>query len=290
LHGDASINILFFSVSVSLDVSWGYNTPAVLPQKPVLPDLLPALADPRNWNAVLPANATMAAALSAPKPDDQTLRVHPLGVLSVREKVVPLDLQITRYGNATPSDGNYFSISDVVINTTDEAKQPIQDYFAAGQFLTLSDADKVSAPSFEKYGAGVSIGSGDIVTGSDSPRTVVYEERYIDDFNAFSRFGRYYAMPADIHLALARNGAGFASTLKNSGMFKYDTGVTGSAVKLADTNYVVTHVEDLSVRGDILTSTGSTFFEARSALSSYLAEHPEETGNLQIQALHEVAA
>jgi hypothetical protein len=73
-------------------------------------------------------------------------------------------------------------------------------------------------------------------------------------------------------------------------MFKYDTGAVGSAVKLADANYVVTHVEDLSVRGDILTTSGSTFFEARSALNSYLAVHPEETGNLQIQALYEVAA
>ena len=290
LHGDASINILFFSVSVSLDLTWGDSTPAVLPQKAVLPDLLPALADPRNWSAILPSNATQAATLSAPKPDDKTLRVHPLGVLSVREKVVPLDLQITRYGNATPSDGNYFSISDVQINATEEAKQPIQDYFAAGQFLTLSDADKVSAPSFEKYGAGVTIGSGDMVTGSDSPRTVVYEERYIDDYNAFSRFARLYAMPAEIHLALGRIGAGFASSLKNSGMFKYDTGVSGSAVKVSDANYVVTHVEDLSVRGDILTSSGSTFFEARSALNSYLAVHPEEADNLQIQALHEVTA
>ena len=290
LHGDASINILFFSVSVSLDLTWGDSTPAVLPQKAVLPDLLPALADPRNWSAILPSNATQAATLSAPKPDDKTLRVHPLGVLSVREKVVPLDLQITRYGNATPSDGNYFSISDVQINATEEAKQPIQDYFAAGQFLTLSDADKVSAPSFEKYGAGVTIGSGDMVTGSDSPRTVVYEERYIDDYNAFSRFARLYAMPEEIHLALGRIGAGFASSLKNSGMFKYDTGVSGSAVKVSDANYVVTHVEDLSVRGDILTSSGSTFFEARSALNSYLAVHPEEADDLQIQALHEVTA
>ena len=293
LHGDASINILFFSVSVSLDLTWGDSTPAVLPQKPVLPDLLPALQDPRNWSALLPSNTTQAATLSAPKPDDTTLRVHPIGVLSVREKVVPLDLQITRYGNATPSDGNYFSISGVEINTTNEpgdAIQPIQDYFAAAQFVTLSDADKVSAPSFEKYDAGVSIGSSDIVAGADSPRTVVYEERYIDDYDAFSRFGRLYNMPANIHSAMTRLGAGFASPLKNSGMFKYNPGVTGSAVKTADPSYVVTSVEDLSVRSDIVVAEGSTYFQARAALDSHLALHPEDAENLQIQALHEVAA
>src|SRR6185503_9329576 len=159
LHGDASIDILFFSVSVSLDLTCGDSTPAILPQRPVLPDLLPALADPRNWSAILPSNPSQAVTLSAPKPDDTTLRVHPIGVLSVREKVVPLDLEITRYGNATPSDGNLFAISDVQINNDEETRQPIQDYFAAGQFLSLSDADKISAPSFEKYDAGVTIGS-----------------------------------------------------------------------------------------------------------------------------------
>jgi hypothetical protein len=290
LHGDASIDILFFSVSVSLDLSWGDSTPAILPQKPVLPDLLPALQDPRNWSAILPSNTSQAVTLSAPKPDDTTLRVHPIGVLSVREKVVPLDLEITRYGNATPSDGNLFAISGVQINSEKEAWQPIQDYFAAGQFLSLSDADKISAPSFEKYDAGVTIGSSNIAVGSDSPRTVVYEERYIDEPTGFSRFARLYAMPANIHQAMVRQGAGFASPLKNSGLFKYSAELSGSAVNTADPSYVITSVEDLSVRSDIVVSGGGTYYQARAALERYLAIHPGETSNLQIQPLHEVAA
>ena len=67
------------------------------------------------------------------------------------------------------------------INAKTETIQPIQDYFAPGQFLNLSDADKLSEPSFEKYDAGVNIGSSANLNGQDSPRTVVYQERYIDD-------------------------------------------------------------------------------------------------------------
>ncbi len=89
LHGDASIHILFFSVSASLDITWGDSTPAILPSKPVLPDLLPAFQDPRNWSTALPDGTTQAVTLSTPKPDDKTLRVHPMGTLSVRENVVP---------------------------------------------------------------------------------------------------------------------------------------------------------------------------------------------------------
>jgi hypothetical protein len=290
LHGDASIDILFFSVSVSLDISWGDKTPVTLPAKPVLPDLLAALADPRNWSAALPDNTTQAVTLSAPKPDDKTLRVHPMGTLTVRENVVPLDLPITRYGNATPSDGNNFAVSDVTINGDEEARQSFKDYFAAGQFLTLSDADKISNPSFEKLDAGTIIGGSGFTSGADSPRNVFYEERYIDEPKSFSRFSRRYAMSADVHLALTRQGAGFSSTLKNTGLFKYATGVQGQAVKTQEPSFVIAQVADLAVRSDILTAEGKTFYSAQSALNAYLALHPEESDNLQILAVHEVAA
>jgi hypothetical protein len=288
LHGDASIHILFFTVSASITLQWGDATPVALPAKAVLPDLTAALGDPRNWTATLPDGPSQAFTLSTPKPDDTTLRVHPMGTLSVRENVVPLDLPITRYGNATPSDGSYFSISDVQINSQEENEQSFQDYFAAGQFLTLSDADKVSRPSFEKYDAGVTIGSSAIVSGADSPRDVFYEERYIDEPAGFSRFARRYAMAADVHLALTRQGAGFASPAKNTGLVKYSPGVSGGAVKTQDPSYVVTQVEDLSLRSDIVSSSGSTYYQARAALDSHLAAHPEEAGNLQILPLHEV--
>lgn len=290
LHGDASIHILFFSVSASLDISWGDSTPAILPSKPVLPDLLPAFQDPRNWSTALPDGTTQAVTLSTPKPDDKTLRVHPMGTLSVRENVVPLDLPITRYGNATPSDGNYFAISDVQIDGHEENKQNFQDYFAPGQFLTLSDADKVSHPSFERYDAGIKIGSTEITSGADSPRTVFYEERYIDEPTGFSRFARRYAMTADVHLALSAQGAGFESPLKNTGLFKYGTGTAGAKISTQDAAYVVAHVEDLSVRSDIVSSSGGTYYHARAALDTYLALHPEESSNLQILPVHEVTA
>ena len=53
----------------------------------------------------------------AAKPDDKTLRVHPMGTLTVRETVVPLDLPITRYANGEPADGHLFAISAVQVNT-----------------------------------------------------------------------------------------------------------------------------------------------------------------------------
>jgi hypothetical protein len=290
LHGDASIDILFFSVSASISLTWGDSTPATVDKKNVLPDLTAALADPRNWSAALPDNTTQAATFSTLKPEDKTLRVHPMGTLMVKENVVPLDLQITKYGNAEPADGNLFSISDIQIDGQEEGKQPIQDYFAAGQFLTLSDADKISLPSFEKYDAGVTIGSSDIVSGADSPRNVAYETLFVPDPNNVSVRGGRYLMPANIHVALVQQGAGFNSPLKNTGLFKYSTGAQGPAIKIQEPSFVITSVEDLSVRSDIASAGGTTFFQARAALDSYLTLHPEEADNLQVISAHEVGA
>jgi hypothetical protein len=289
-HGDASISILFFTVSASVDLTWGNSTQATIPSQPVLPDLETAFQNPQSWSAALPPATTVGVSLATPSPNNKILCVHPMGTLQVKEKVVPLDLPITKYGNATPSDGAEFSIQSVQINGQTETIQTIQDYFAPGQFLTLSDADKLSNPSFEQYDAGVNIGSSAILNGQSSPRTVVYEEYYIYDPSDFSVFSRLYAMPANIHLALSAQGAGFTSRVKNTGLQKYSTGVTSPAINVAEPQYLVTSVDDLSVRADIVPGGGTTYFEAKAALSTYLSANPKDTGNLQIMPAHEVTA
>jgi hypothetical protein len=290
VHGDASLHILFFSVSASFDITWGDPTPAILPKKPVLPPLLAALTDPRSWSAELPDGATQSVSFVTRKPDDKALLVHPMGRLAVHQVVVPLDQQIAKFGNATPSDGNLFSIPTVKINGSPESEQPLQDYFAAGQYFTLSDADKIGKPSFEYYNAGVKIGSSDLVVGADSPRTVVYEERYIDVPEGLSRFSRFYQMTADIHLSLSRQGAGFQSSLKNSGLPKYVTPGMTSAVAVNEPQFVIASTQDLSVRADLAPAEGAAYFAASVSLSAHLAAHPEEAGNLQIIPIHEAAA
>jgi hypothetical protein len=289
-HGEVSISLFFFSVSASVDLTWGSSTQATIPSQPVLPDLFKALQNPQSWSAALPPATTVAVSLATQKLTDKTLCVHPIGTLQVKETVVPLDLPIARYGNATPSDGTEFSIQSVQINSQTETIQTIQDYFAPGQFLNLSDADKLSKPSFEEMDAGVNIGSSAILNGQDSPRTVVYQEYYIYDPNNFSSFSRPYLMPARIHLALSAQGAGFASQVKNTGLQKYSKGPTTPAIIVDEPQYVVTSVLDLSIRADVLGSSGGSYFQAQAALGAYLSANPAEAGNLQIMPLHEVAA
>jgi hypothetical protein len=288
LHAHASINILWWSVGASLTLEWGDKTPAILPTRSVLADLVPALNDPRNWSAALPDVGSQAVSLASQKPNATTLRVHPMGTLAVRESIVPLNLTITRYANAAPSDGSLFAISGVQINGQNETTQGVQDYFAAAQFLTLSDDDKLSRPSFERYDAGLNIGTPAIVAGSDSPRTVMYQERYVDTPTGFSRFTRKVALAANVHAALIRQGAGAMSPVQNTGILKYLNGPAVAAITSREPVYVVAQVDDLSVRPDIGSMQGATFFQVTAALNSHLASHPEDAGMLQIIPVHEV--
>jgi hypothetical protein len=288
VHAHASFHILFVSVSASFTIEWGESTPAKIDKKKVLPDLIAALQDPRNWSTQLPDGTKQTVSLVSPNSASAVLRVHPMGALSVRENIVPLDLTISHYGNAAPDDGNIFAISAVSINGQAETKQNFQDYFATGQFLNLSDADKLSRPGFERYDAGIRIGSDTIVHGPDSPRTVTYEERYVDVPTLPSRFGRRYLMPADIHSALTRQGAGYLSQARATGLGKYTDGPAVAAISASDPVYVVAHVETLAVHPEISNASGATYFQTRAALSAHLALHPGDTPNLQIVPLHEV--
>ena len=287
IHGDASFSILFFDVTATIDFRWGDTTPIALPPAPVLPDLRTALQDPRAWSTLLPDGAAQFVSLAPRPPDDTTLVVHPVGALQVREKVVPLDQKVTRYGNHRPADGDRFSISGVTVDGKTEAHQPLEDYFAIGQFTDLSDADKVSAPSYQLFHSGVTIGSNDVQTGQEVVLDVKYEESYIDNDDEVSRFSRLYALPMDVHLAMCRKGAGFVNALAGSGVTKYTTPGTESPISVGDTTYVIASTEDLAVRSD-LTEQPVTHYEAVTLLREHLAANPAEHGALQVLPAHEV--
>ena len=289
LHGDASLSFLFFSVSASIDLTWGDSTPATLPSTPVLPPLAAALGNPGNWSVALPPQSSQPVTLRTSQPPAQALLAHPMGALTVRETVVPLDIPITQFNGAAPADGTEFQITAVTLNGTAADYAAHQEQFAIAQFTTMSDADKLSAPSYEPFGAGVAIGAQPIAGGHDSARTVTYQERYIDDYAQQSRFGSIYAMPAGVHAALAGNGAGARSPVTASGLQRFATPGLNNPITVNPSRYTIASTTDLTVRADIL-AAATTRYKAASAMQAYLAAHPEEQGALQVVPAHEVAA
>src|SRR5262249_16197925 len=114
----------------------------------VLAQLRTALGDVRNWHAELPAAQTRVVSLrDAASPG--ALRAHPLGTLSVRQSVVPLNLQrdIERFGEAPVSGARRFGVSATLIDGQGVQSSTIADDFAPAQFFEMDDDAKLAAPS-----------------------------------------------------------------------------------------------------------------------------------------------
>jgi Family of unknown function (DUF6603) len=288
VHGSASIQILFFSVSASVDLTWGDDNAVSLPAIPVLPQLNTALTTPASWSAQLPAGTEQAVTLRGLPPADTDIVVHPMGSLTVRQKIVPLDVPVTKFGNAAPADGGQFAIASVTLGNHPAAITAVQDAFARGQYQQLSDSDKLSAPAFEQFDCGVQIGDPAVRGGHDAPRTVTMQWRYVPDPTKASVLNRFAAVSAELFGACVQLGAGARAMVSNTGLARYTGPDTTSVLATGPVSYVVSSTDDLSVRADISPGTGSTHYAASSALASYLAANPQEAGNLQVMPLHEV--
>jgi hypothetical protein len=283
LHGDASLTFLFFSVSASIDLTWGDQNQATLPPAQVLPQLTAALGDPRNWSVGLPAEGAPGVTLRSITADPTTLVVQPTGVLRVREIVVPLDVQITKFDNAQPTDGTGFAITDVQLNQQPAAVTKLSEPFAPAQFSDMSDADKVSSQSYEPFDAGVQLGDAPLRGGKDAPRTIQYVTKIIDDYGKVSRVGQLYRMPAAVHAALTATRAPAAAA--TTGLRAFAVNVPGP-IAVQHTGYLIASTLDLTPRTDVLASA-TTYYEAKVALSSFLAAHPEQRDDVQVLAAHE---
>jgi hypothetical protein len=182
--GDATFDF-FGKHSISFDVTIAGEQPAPPPLPPAdpLPELLAALGDARNWSAQLPAEGNMLVTLRSLPPGDGVL-AHPFGVLTVRQKVLPLGVAIQKFGAANVAQPTAYAVADIQLGTKHiYAPGEVKGAFAPGQFFNLSADEKLSRPAFESFTAGhTGIGSQDIYYPAGKARTAVfnYENVVID--------------------------------------------------------------------------------------------------------------
>jgi hypothetical protein len=115
----------------------------------------------------------------------------------VRQRIVPLGYRVDRFGNTRSTTGNEFNISSVNVGATTPVTVQgsdlvnLTDQFAPGQFKAMSDAEKLSAPSFQTMRSGVRLGLIDgLIGGAGVERTVQYEVKIARDVAANDVAGR----------------------------------------------------------------------------------------------------
>jgi hypothetical protein len=161
VKGAATFKLFFFKVSIRFDHRFGHEEPAALPPPVDVRTLLAdALGDRRNWSSALPRGEHALVSLRDGQTPPVTVRVHPLAELTVRQRVVPLNRVVTKFGNVPLAEPTSFTVAASGRNDAPLPlpSTPIQDAFALAQYQEMSDDEKLARPAFEVHDAGLQFG------------------------------------------------------------------------------------------------------------------------------------
>jgi hypothetical protein len=289
VDGNAHVTLLFFDISVHVSQTWGDSNQVQAPSVDAWLPLQAAIGNVQNWSGSLPSGIPTPVTLSTPKADATHVYVDPNGVLTFRERVLPLNQTLTKFGEAMPGPQTTFTLDGVQLGGQSVGFSLVRDKFAPAQFEEMSDQDKLSRPSFDDGVAGFTVGDGQLAFGRQFGLDLQYADIYVDFRHEPPRIRRFFVPLRTQQIAWALSNAAASSGLAVAAMGKYaPPRAAAQLVTLAPEQFVVASTSDLTRRGDITGPVSKG--EAYRALADHLAGHPSEQGQLQVIPLHEVAA
>lgn len=289
LDGKACLSLWFVDLCVPIHVSFGAGTAAVLPSRQIWPALHEALATPAAWASTVPPG--LAAAVTAPASGEApTSRLEPCATLTVTQKVVPLDRQITAFAHGRPDGVDRFQVTGVRFGAAAVPAQeiaPVTEWFAPAQFEEMSEADKLSRPGFEQMVGGVSIGAATIRAGAPLVRALDYDTVVIVDGQR--QEPPRYRPTRDLQLEGTLAAASARPPLRATGpaAFAPPPG-RPPRLRLVEETFVIASTDALAPRWDL--AAAGTRGQVELALRAHLAAHPGDAGRLQVVPTFEVAA
>lgn len=244
--GTAKFKVLFFKVKVKFDKTWGDQHQTRLEEIYVYPLLLEACEDDMNWRSISGAHGDAGVRMKGVEPDDGLL-LTPDGFIELTQKIVPLKAPVKRFGQYNPGDFNRFEIRSPRIGNTAANGSDMYDSFAPASFLPLSDAEKLSAPSFERQASGVRLGSStSIKTGAGVNRTVKYQEIINDrEYIEVHEPANYNVLQPNEVAFMVTHGAMARSPFSR----RKDLFVNRRSVKVKDPDYVLVNTETMEQVG-----------------------------------------
>ncbi|HEU4836220.1 MAG TPA: DUF6603 domain-containing protein [Pyrinomonadaceae bacterium] len=284
IEGEGSISLLFFDIDVPFSHTWGESADTVLPEIAALPILKTEFEKRENWIAMPPVGTPLSVSLRTIEPT-QELVLHPLGEIRISQRAVPLDLTIQKIGNQKISD-----IQKAVIKVTASGlvqKREVREPFATAQFRELSEANKLSAPGYEKQiaGADVSVSGSDTRTSHAVKRIVFHElitidNNYKEHVNNFFNTGKDYFSQQLASNATARSPL---SQANKTARVPFTQTVTAE-----EPGFVIADLRDNSAWGGAPGFVSQA--QAQDELASRIKTNPAMRGNFHVIPAAEVKA
>jgi hypothetical protein len=154
-EGTASVSILFFDFDFDVGpITWGDEDQQPIDAVSPTDLVVDALGKPEAWHGTAPDQGDKVARLRQVEVAKAIL-VHPLGAFELREHVVPLETQLDRIGQHPVTEPRVDLGAPTIGDLPARAVSETTDRFAPGQFLDLSDDEKLSRPGFESLPSGM---------------------------------------------------------------------------------------------------------------------------------------
>jgi uncharacterized protein DUF6603 len=206
-QGSASLSLLFFDIDVAFDITWGESRDTALPPVKAMEIVTGELNKPENWRGLPPPASNLLVSLRKLEAAKNTLVLHPVGVLRVSQRAVPLELTVDHVGNRKPEDVKRFSLG---VATGGLAKRgDVLESFAPAQFQDFADAEKLSKPAFQdmKGGIDLSVSGEQMTSGAMVKRVIRYELITLD--GAHRKHQRFFGLSVKL-FTLFLDGAAIA--------------------------------------------------------------------------------
>lgn len=284
-RGEASFSILFFDATICFNETWGVKLSAITT---VIEDLIRLLMqeieDNRNWKADPPENSNLHVSIKKLELPPDKLAIHPFGVLTFSERLVPLDATISKFGSKVPKDANRFEIKP-----TDNGifTQPTTEQFAPANFFTLNDSDKLSRPSFEHMKSGFKlVGTSTLIVPATINKSVDYEFTYLRKKRELRVFGGIYRFMKTLFKTNLRAGAIANCSLSFTN--KRTSSNAPEQVQVKGDGYAIVSIRDMKLHHN--SKVAGSYTEAADSLAQLIAEDPSLRAKVQIVAEYERAA
>jgi hypothetical protein len=282
-----------------MDVSFRVDKTLVQGERPeapapvaVMPLLKAALDDPSNWTAKLPAGQRQMVTLRAVPVAANDVPLHPLGSLTVKQNVVPLNMDISRFGQTTPAEERRFTITEVFQDDQEQTAPAVKEFFAPAQYFEMSDGEKLSRPSFESMTAGVAVVSDGIAIGAEADdwlevEAIEFETIVVNKEQNESRRSAsgMYELSRELLGKQSRFGAAGSSELRRTGKARYSVGAP---------KYRITREGwSIAATGDLTEQPAAgvrSYSEASQALRELRQENPAMAAGLKILRPSELSA
>jgi hypothetical protein len=219
VSGKASFSIFWCDFSVRFDKTLVEGEKPPLPAAvDLLAQLKQALADTTSWSV----QTRSAHGVALRKLTSTKLILDPLGMLVVRQQIVPLNTtrDIDLYGGAPVSGARRFHI-DAALQAQGQHVDPVRGQFSPAQYFALSDDEKLAAPSFDEMDCGIMFGGDAARFEEVVPAPLIYESLVIDTVPQPANRDPHYTLLANQLMLHTRTGAVARAPLRNTGPARF---------------------------------------------------------------------